>query len=76
MSDIIDKANQHCERMLARQIAAQRSNHKEPQLIIKGKHYCIDCEQEIPTARLAKVPNACRCVECLTIKESKDKHFA
>lgn len=34
-----------------------------------GRTICIDCEREIPAARLAAAPFACRCLACQTAFE-------
>lgn len=34
-----------------------------------GRTICIDCDTEIPPARLAVAPFACRCVRCQTAFE-------
>jgi phage/conjugal plasmid C-4 type zinc finger TraR family protein len=49
--------------------------HPEPpQLIVKGEILCIDCEENISTARLQAKPEAARCISCQTDQDKKDKH--
>lgn len=76
MSDIIDTTNQRIEAQLAQQIATQRSQKTEAQLVIDGTHYCIDCENKINPLRVKKMPDAPRCIDCQSLKEEKDKHLA
>jgi len=57
------------ERELAIKAATESSG--EEQLIEDGKIVCLDCLKEIPAARLAIAPKACRCVGCQTVMERR-----
>lgn len=37
--------------------------------------HCIDCEINIPMARLLATPTALRCVACQSVHESQQPHF-
>lgn len=42
----------------------------EAQLVIEGVVCCLECEEPLPEARLARLPHATRCVEC---QERRDR---
>ena len=39
------------------------------QQISDGKVLCLDCNDEIPAARLAALPHCTRCIDCQTLYE-------
>lgn len=65
MPDTIDDAQRHEAMFLAHALArVPREATGAEQLIIEGVVCCLECEEPIPEARLARVPHATRCVEC------------
>ncbi len=76
MADIIDQAQQLDREFNEMALAAgrKRLNFCEPgeeQLIVDGLHYCLDCGDEIPDARIEAKPDAVRCVDCQGKKERR-----
>jgi len=67
MPDLVDRANE-----LVMQRMDDALSHHYPQTQARQHTICIDCEQPIPAARLAKVPAAKRCVECQTLFEEQE----
>ena len=59
--DLIDRANQHAERMLAAQLDSQlgRGHYQGESL-----HRCEACDDPIPEARRHAVPGVRKCVHC------------
>ncbi len=45
-------------------LADVRPGRREEQLYDAGRIVCRDCGEPIPSARLAFLPTACRCVAC------------
>ncbi len=76
MSDTVDKVNQHVSDALARNIKQHREQLTEPVHAVDGKHYCIDCDNQIRPERVAVAPDAPRCIYCQTATEKERKHFA
>ncbi|MEH8245936.1 TraR/DksA family transcriptional regulator [Aeromonas veronii] len=66
--DLIDRATQHAERMLAAQLDNQigRSNHQGESL-----HHCEECGDQIPEARRQHVPGVRLCVSCKSRAERR-----
>lgn len=64
--DLIDRANQQAERMLAAQLTNQigRSNTKGESL-----SHCEECGDPIPEARRLHVPGVRMCVPCQSAAE-------
>lgn len=76
--DPIDRATEQAQAQLdahLRDHAAAAAVTDAP-LIRDGVRLCIDCEDTIPTDRLAFAPHAVRCVECQQDHEHKQKQFA
>jgi len=67
MPDIVDRAN---ELVMQRMDDALSRHHPHSPTVQHA--FCIDCEQAIPKERLAKVPDAERCVECQTVHEKQE----
>lgn len=61
--DLIDRANQHAERMLAAQLDNQLGRHR-PQGMSLSR--CEECDDAIPEARRQQVPGVRLCVPCQT----------
>jgi len=70
--DEFDRAAAQEQRFRDRALAAQRTRVIEKPDIENGIHYCIDCGDVIPLARLVAAPNAVRCVLCQQKKEMSD----
>ncbi len=66
--DLIDRATQHAERMLAAQLDNQlgRSHHQGESL-----HHCEECDDPIPAARRQHVPGVRLCVPCQSRAERR-----
>ncbi|MFM4910856.1 TraR/DksA family transcriptional regulator [Aeromonas dhakensis] len=66
--DLIDRATQHAERMLAAQLDNQlgRSLHHGESL-----HHCEECGDPIPAARRLHVPGVRLCVSCKSRAEQR-----
>ena len=61
--DLIDRANQHAERMLAAQLDSQLGrNHYQGE----SRHQCEECDDPIPEERRRHVPGVRLCVPCKT----------
>jgi DnaK suppressor protein len=76
--DIIDQAQQNDREFNEKALTEilKRRNlydllYDEKPLIVDGVHYCLDCGDEIPAARIAAKPNALRCIDCQAKKERK-----
>lgn len=68
MGDIIDKANNGYQKWLDMQIAKRRATAKpKPNPISE----CVDCGEDIGTARKQAVPHAIRCTPCQASFEFK-----
>lgn len=76
MADIIDSAQEAED--LARKAALASMPVADlgdgPQ-IIDGKACCVDCEAEIPPARLAARPGCSRCTGCQDEHERLERQF-
>jgi phage/conjugal plasmid C-4 type zinc finger TraR family protein len=59
-ADELDLAQHRAQEMTEHAIASIRRRAE----IGPGRQDCLDCGDRIPTDRLAKVPNACRCTPC------------
>lgn len=63
--DLADEAQAMEAAHLAAALAARPGLRAEAQERDRnGRVVCLDCGEPIPPARLAAVPDACRCVEC------------
>jgi len=63
--DIADEAQAMEAAHLASALAARPGLSVEAQERDRhGRVVCLDCGELIPAARLAAIPDACRCVEC------------
>ncbi|MGQ5525159.1 TraR/DksA C4-type zinc finger protein [Chitinimonas sp. PSY-7] len=68
MSDAIDIANDLTQSRLEGLIASQRAALRQ-----QGTPECVDCDDDIPTARRALCPSATRCVHCQTHHEIRQR---
>lgn len=64
MADEADIANDNIQAFTDRALAAHGAVNEDPQRIICGVVYCVDCDDPIEYARLESKPDACRCVLC------------
>ncbi len=72
MADEIDRANDLAEQGLQHALHAQRKRAAREWAGQGGQAgMCIDCEEPIDPARLAALPNVCRCVACQTVREKE-----
>lgn len=70
--DIIDRAQAASQRFQEESLSmalSSRSLPAEIPLVEDGVRICRDCEEPIPDARLALVPNAVRCARCQERRE-------
>ncbi len=73
-ADPMDQASA-TEALFLRQALAERERQKwatpqeTPDEDAEGNRYCLDCGDVIPAQRVSIMPNAVRCVACLSIKE-------
>ena len=71
--DDLDRAKdlEIMQREQALKNARERPDHEvgEKPDIVDGIHYCIDCGNDIPQARLDIKPESVRCVECKEVWE-------
>jgi phage/conjugal plasmid C-4 type zinc finger TraR family protein len=71
MADPADMAQVNVDAFLADSLArAHRPRGRGPDMS-DGTPRCRDCGEEIPAARLAKVPDAERCVSCQSEREGR-----
>lgn len=75
MPDLADEAQEAMNAHLQSSLAAAAPVFKEQECDGSGRIVCIDCGELIPTARLAAVPWACRCVSCQVTSDSEG-HYA
>ena len=71
--DIADEAakyNEQFHRVAMDNHFASRPQADEQPLLIDGKRCCLDCEEPIDPRRLAAKPDAVRCTECASKKET------
>lgn len=78
MMDIIDHAQELDEMFREQSLIANRKSREscvngqtEERFVRDGVHYCLDCGDEIPLARIEANPAAVRCVDCQAKKERK-----
>ena len=76
--DIIDQAQQNDREFNEKALSEIRKRrdfytmlYDEKPLVVDGVHYCIDCGEDIPAARIAANPSAIRCIDCQAKKERK-----
>ncbi|MGL5179925.1 MAG: TraR/DksA C4-type zinc finger protein [Aeromonas veronii] len=70
--DLIDRANQQTERMLAAQLEQQhRLSLRQP----KGEslHQCEECDGHIPEGRRLAMPGVRMCVPCQSVAERRGR---
>lgn len=73
-ADQMDQASA-TEALFLRQALAERERQKwavpqeAPDEDAEGNRYCLDCGDVIPVQRIHIMPNAVRCVACLSVKE-------
>ncbi|MBE8597857.1 TraR/DksA family transcriptional regulator [Xenorhabdus sp. BG5] len=70
MFDVIDRACQHTEKTLERQIAAHVNRP-----VGVSAFECEDCGEAIPETRRAQVMGGTRCVDCQADFELIKKHY-
>lgn len=69
MADAADRAGEIIELSLSTALA------NRPALATPALHdECLDCGEQIPSARRQAAPWATTCIECQGIREEKDKH--
>ena len=72
--DEIDQA-QHCDELYRQSALSRHFAGCHPVPPVKRRETtCVDCGDEIETARLEALPNAVRCCDCQNKKERRDKH--
>lgn len=76
MSDVCDLAADLEIKQREQALKAALSKSLESQDIDdKGNHYCNDCGDLIPAARIGALPDAVCCIDCQEFRERKGKHF-
>ena len=67
--DVIDRANDLIDWLLAKQLAAQTG--RSTQACTKGdsRYDCEDCAEPIPEGRRVALPGVTLCIECQTAQE-------
>jgi DnaK suppressor protein len=77
--DIIDEAQEFDRKFQEKSLHDFRMLRGEVKeitsLSINGRPICLDCDDEIPPARIAVNPNAVRCIDCQAKKERKYAPF-
>lgn len=74
--DLIDRAAERTEEILAEAHYQQRKRAAEPpQTRENGATWCIDCGVRIPPERLAAKPHAARCVDCQQLHEEEQRRL-
>jgi phage/conjugal plasmid C-4 type zinc finger TraR family protein len=74
MTDPIDRANDTAQFTNELAIHQHRIDHALPaQLVVDGVVECMDCGMDIPTQRLAALPDCVRCIDCQTMHEIREK---
>jgi DnaK suppressor protein len=74
MTDFIDRANDTAQFTNDLAIQQHRIDHALPaQLVVDGVVECMDCGIDIPTERLAALPDYVRCIDCQTVHEIREK---
>jgi phage/conjugal plasmid C-4 type zinc finger TraR family protein len=71
MTDVIDRAQIHEEAFRAQALAAAHRPAGRGPDMNDGTPRCWECGEEIPAARLAKVPGAECCVGCQGEREGR-----
>ncbi|WKE64351.1 TraR/DksA family transcriptional regulator [Gallaecimonas kandeliae] len=76
MPDLFDAA-QNLEENQRQQALSNHKNrpHERQDIDAEGRVWCLDCPVQVPPERLAKVPDACRCIDCQQITELKDRQL-
>lgn len=70
--DTIDRATAQAEYEEQERLARLERRLNRPQAI--GAAHCVDCGDDIPAARRAANPHACRCLECQQYFEKEKQH--
>lgn len=65
--DIIDRANDMSDWLLAKQLAAQTGHRSAA----PSRHRCEECDDPIPEARRVALPGVTLCVDCQTLLEKR-----
>lgn len=65
--DVIDRANDMNDWLLAKQLAAQIGHSKGG----TSRHQCDECAEPIPEARRVALPGVTLCVDCQTLMEKR-----
>lgn len=73
MSDIIDQANRLAEWHREKAILESKKPSVQPSIlnVRQGVRHCVDCDEEIPPARIKAIPNASLCAPCTAIREAQ-----
>ncbi|MCJ8272927.1 MAG: TraR/DksA family transcriptional regulator [Gammaproteobacteria bacterium] len=73
MTDTVDAAKEL--ELLQRQDAINRqlAKSKEKPNNIGGIRYCLDCDGEVPKARIAALPDVVRCIDCQSLNEIRSR---
>lgn len=70
MADEADRAQPHEEAIRAEAIRRAMAAPKgPPPVILDGVHFCADCSEVIPPARVAALPGIGLCVTCQQDRE-------
>ena len=73
MTDVVDAAKEL--ELLQRQDALNRQlvKSKEKPNDINGIRYCLDCDGEVPKARISALSSVVRCIDCQSINERRSR---
>lgn len=64
MPDEMDRVQEACDRLLEEALGERFRQQRLASPLLNNSGICEDCDNPIPTARLAVQPNAERCVQC------------
>ncbi|MBQ1782896.1 MAG: TraR/DksA C4-type zinc finger protein [Gammaproteobacteria bacterium] len=74
--DLIDRAAERTDELLAEALYQQRKRAAEPEQIVENGHvYCCDCGDQIARERLEAKPNAARCGDCQQLHENEQRRL-
>lgn len=68
--DLIDKANQHAEQMLAAALSKHTGKSRYQGMSLAE---CADCGEAIPPRRQAALPGVKYCVACQALRERRGR---
>ena len=71
--DQFDRAQKLEQQQRDRALKAARQRPAEQPLMVDGIRVCIDCLDDILTARLEHIPDAVRCISCQQDYERRDR---